>query len=247
MNKQKIIAIGILPLMWLLYFGFELISGRINSTFDIIMNLLLTLFFAISGAFIYYIGTKSASGAKSKTMFKLFIVLMLLDQGLKLVINTWYFNKNFYIIPKFISFSPIINSQGSWLNARFSAGVSFTALIVLNIIAIFLFIEGYRYYIFNNHKDFWSDMCFIFIISGCLCSLIDKIFYGGSLDFIGIGSLFIADFKDIYINLAILFFVLTISFNGYFKNDQETSLKDDIESLTKFLNFIKCDITKKGK
>ena len=44
-------------------------------------------------------------------------------------------------------------------------------------------------------------MSFLFILSGALCSLIDKIFYGGSLDFIGISNLFIADIKDLYISL----------------------------------------------
>ena len=48
-------------------------------------------------------------------------------------------------------------------------------------------------------------MSFLFILSGALCSLIDKIFYGGSLDFIGISNLFIADIKDMYINLGLLF------------------------------------------
>ena len=59
---------------------------------------------------------------------------------------------------------------------------------------------------FKVHKSFWIDMCFLFILCGALCSLIDKVFYGGSLDFIGISNLFIADIKDIYINLRFIIF-----------------------------------------
>lgn len=51
-------------------------------------------------------------------------------------------------------------------------------------------------------------MCFVFVSCGAICSLIDKVFYGGSLDFIGISNLFIADIKDLYINLGILFLLL---------------------------------------
>ena len=95
---------------------------------------------------------------------------------------------------------------------------------------------------YKNIKNFWTDLCFIFIFSGALCSLIDKLFYGGSLDFIGISDLFIADFKDIYINLGLLFFIMSCYKGGFFSQTEETSLKDDWNSIKKFLNFIKNDI-----
>ena len=85
-------------------------------------------------------------------------------------------------------------------------------------------------------------MCFLFIFSGSLCSLIDKIFYGGSLDFIGISNLFIADIKDIYINLGILFFIISIVISGYLTEDDNTSFKEDLASIKKFLIFSKNDI-----
>ena len=85
-------------------------------------------------------------------------------------------------------------------------------------------------------------MCIVFIMAGALCSLIDKVFYGGSLDFIGISNLFIADFKDIYINLAILFFILCIYFNDYWKDDSTSTLKDDLASVKRFFIFAKNDL-----
>ena len=109
-------------------------------------------------------------------------------------------------------------------------------------IALFLFIEVYRYYISKNKKDFWCDMCFIFMFSGALCSLIDKVFYGGSLDFIGIGDLFIADIKDIYINLGILFFIALMLNSGALTSEDSSSFKEDIQSIKRFFNFIKSDI-----
>ena len=44
-------------------------------------------------------------------------------------------------------------------------------------------------------------------ISGCLCSLIDKLFWGGSLDFLQIPTLFIFDLKDCYLTVAEVIFV----------------------------------------
>lgn len=244
-NKEKWLTIGLLPIMWLLYFAFEIITGRVNDFYTLFMNLLLTTVFAFTGWIIYLTSNKYKKGFSSKAIIFIFLILMLIDQGCKIIIKMFFFNDYVEIIKGFLSFDPIINTDGSWLNARFGLGVGFSALIILNIIAVILFIEVYRYYISKGNKDFWSDMSFLFITSGALCSLIDKIFYGGSLDFIGISNLFIADIKDIYINLGILFFIMLIYIKGYFKDEENTSLKDDWNSLKRFFSFMKKDILKK--
>ena len=242
MNTKKALTIGTLPAMWLIYILFELLTGRIKNIETIIFNIFLIFLFAATGYVIYIISLKHKDGFNTPKLISLFIVFLLLDQGVKLIIKIFYFNTNKVLIPNMLYFNPIINTDGSWLNARFGTSVSFPLLIVVNIIALILFVEIYRYYHFKGNKDFWSDMCLIFVLCGALCSLIDKVFYGGSLDFIGISNLFIADIKDLYINLGILFFVLTLFNNGYLTTEEDTSLKDDINNLKKFLIFIKNDI-----
>ena len=244
-NKEKWLTICLLPIMWLLYFAFEIITGRVNDFYTLIMNLLLTIVFAITGIFIYYMSKKYSNGFSSKVVILIFIILMLIDQGIKIIIKFFFFNNYIEIIKGFLSFDPIINTQGSWLNARFNFNMGFTLLIILNAIAFVLFIELYRYYLSKGNKDYWGDMAFLFISTGALCSLIDKVFYGGSLDFIGISDLFIADIKDIYINLGILFFIMLIYIKGYFKEEENSTLKDDWNSIREFLRFIKKDILKK--
>lgn len=244
-NKEKWLAISILPIMWLCYFIFEIVTGRITDLYTFIMNLSLTIIFAITGWIIYIISKRYHKGFTSKAVIIIFIILMLFDQVTKIIIKSFFFDEYIEIIKNFLSFDPIINTDGSWLNARFGLGVGFSALIILNILAVILFVEVYRYYLSKGNKDFWSDMSFLFITSGALCSLIDKVFYGGSLDFIGISNLFIADIKDMYINLGILFFIMLIYVKGYFKEDDNTTLKDDWQSIKKFLIFMKKDILKK--
>lgn len=244
-NKEKWLTICLLPIMWLLYFAFEIITGRVNDFYTLIMNLLLTIVFAITGIFIYYMSKKYSNGFGSKVVALIFIVLMLIDQGIKIIIKFFFFNNYIEIIKGFLSFDPIINTDGSWLNARFGLNFGFSILIILNALAIILFIELYRYYLSKGNKDYWGDMSFLFISTGALCSLIDKVFYGGSLDFIGISNLFIADIKDIYINLGILFFIMLIYIKGYFKEEENSTLKDDWNSIKQFFRFIKKDILKK--
>lgn len=250
-NKDKLLTIGILPVMWLVYFTFEIITGRVNDLYTLILNLSLTLIFALVGFMIYTISQKYANGFSNKILFITFTVLMLIDQGIKFIIKLNFFDTYFEIIPNFLSFDPIINTQGSWLNARFNFNLGFPFLIFVNIIALVLFYELYRYVKHNKSgSNFWIDMCFLFIVAGALCSLIDKVFYGGSLDFIGISDLFIADIKDIYINLGLLFFIMSTYKSEYLKDDESSSLKDDWEGIKKFLRFVKSDmksINKKEK
>lgn len=242
MKKDKLMAISILPIMWFAYFIFEVVTGRINDSYTVLMNIFTGIIFALVGLVIYEIGSKYKEGLRSRTLWILFFIIFILDQGLKLIIKMYYFNTTFTLINNFLYFSPIINSQGSWLNARFGAGVSFNLLVILNIIALILFVEIYRYFNSRNPKSYWLDLCFVFALAGCLCSLIDKVFYGGSLDFIGISDLFIADFKDIYINISILFLFLGIYIGGYLSNDKENTFKEDIVEAKKFLSFVLKDL-----
>jgi len=247
MKNKKVLTISILPLMWTIYVLFELITGRINDFRTIFFNIILIILFALVGLFSYIIGIKHEHGFKSNILVILFLFLLLFDQGIKILIKLLWFNNDFSIIPNLLYFRPIINTEGSWLNARFGASVNFPILITINIFAILIFIEVYRYYLYKGNKDFWADMCFIFVCCGATCSLIDKIFYGGSLDFIGISNLFIADIKDLYINIGILFFTLTMFNNGYLASNEDTSFKEDIQSLKNFFLFIKKDISHKFK
>ena len=242
MKYSKLITIGFLPIMWTIYLIFEFSTGRIGSNNIIIGNIVLTILFTFVGYLIYLVSNKFPYGITTKQSISTFSFLVIVDQGLKLIINNFFFNRYFDIISDFLSFSPIINSTGSWLNARFGTGISFSLLNLINILALFLFLELYRYVLYKNKKSFYFDMCFLFIFCGALCSLIDKLFYGGSLDFIGIGNLFVADIKDIYINIGILFFLVAISNAGYLNSNDDTTLKDDFKNVQLFLSFAIQDV-----
>ena len=128
-NKDKLLTIGILPIMWLIYFAFEIVSGRVTDLYTLIMNLLLVFVFAFVGYIIYQLSNIYSDGFKGKKLFIIFIILMLIDQGGKLIIKLNFFDSYYEKIPKFLTFDPIINTHGSWLNARFNFNISFPLLI----------------------------------------------------------------------------------------------------------------------
>ncbi|MGL5085943.1 MAG: signal peptidase II, partial [Clostridium sp.] len=152
-NKDKLLTIGILPIMWLLYFLFEIFTGRVKDIYTLILNLSLVIVFGLVGLFIYTLGLRYANGFNTKKVFAMFTFLLIVDQGIKIIINSFFFHEYFEIIPKFLSFNPIINTDGSWLNARFGTGISFPFLIFINALALILFLELYRYYIHKGNKD----------------------------------------------------------------------------------------------
>ena len=135
-NKDKIITIGILPIMWLIYFLFEVFSGRVNDLYTLILNLSLIFLFAFVGWIIYMCSIKNIYGVNTKILIIIFFILMLLDQGLKLIIKINFFHSYLEIIPEFLYFNPIINTQGSWLNARFNFNIGFSLLIIINVNSI---------------------------------------------------------------------------------------------------------------
>ena len=161
MNTKKALTIGVLPAMWTIYILFELFTGRIKNISTIVFNILLIFIFALTGYIIYTISLKHKKGFRTNILWILFIFFFLFDQGIKIIIKLFYFNTHKTIINGMLYFSPIINTDGSWLNARFGTSVSFPLLITINIVALILFIEVYRYYHYKGNKDFWSDMCFI--------------------------------------------------------------------------------------
>ena len=109
LNKDKIITIGILPIMWLVYFLFEIISGRVKDFYTLILNLSLLLVFALVGAIIYKCSTKNLNGLNNRALIITFLILMLLDQGLKVIIKTNFFHYNAkYSICTVLSICPFI-------------------------------------------------------------------------------------------------------------------------------------------
>lgn len=243
MKHTKLLTIAGLPLMWGIYFLFELITARITELSSFIINLILIFIFIFTGYMLYMLSLNFKNGFSNKKLITFSILFLLIDQGTKIVIKLFFFNAQKEILSNMLFFNPLINTDGSWLNARFGTSISFPILITINVFALFLLFELFRYLQIKGIKDFWSDLTFLFLFIGASCSLIDKIFYGGSLDFIGISNLFVADIKDIYINLGLFAFIVETYNTGYLTSKEESTFKDDIIYLKNFLKFIKNDIS----
>lgn len=151
--------------------------------------------------------------------------LLLIDQIIKIIISSAFMHYDFDIINNFIRFNPEINtnlSWASWAGNYINIFSSPLVTVLLNVLVIFIFLTGYLLYKAKREQTrFPVKIIMVCGLEGCLCSLIDKLFWGGSLDFLQISGFFIFDLKDCYLTAAGVLFVII----GLFHN-KEISVKE---------------------
>lgn len=224
---------------WIVYLLAELFLGRINTTKQFLYNLLpLLFFFFLAKIFKYF--HKKIDVIKNKYFYLMIGGLFICDQFIKYLFrNIKFLKKINYIVPDYFYFKPILNTSGSWITSRFNLPSSFLLLSIINFIFIILVYEGYKFYIYKKKNTYWLQQGIIFFIAGGFASLVDKMFFGGSLDYIGIKGLFVADLKDIFIDIGLA--LLIIEFVKFKNIKLNTTLKEDWDLLKRFFKFIWLD------
>ena len=174
-----------------------------------------------------------------KTLFMVSL-LVSIDQFIKIIILNNFMNEKVYFIDKMIGFEPIINTKYSYINSLGNLGIGLTAHIitVLTVLLISIIIYIFIYETYNRNA--FIECIFIFLFSGSFCSLIDKIIWGGSLDYILIEGFFTFDLKDVYLSIFLMLIIACVIFNYKgFRNFNEKKF------LRELIDFIKEKITKK--
>ena len=155
---------------------------------------------------------------KTRTVLLWAIALFVIDQVVKIIINRYFIDVRFDIIPPLFYFRPKFNHNYSYVNELFSFGMGFWTHLILRCFVAILLVIIYDLFktISNNAKII--NIAFIFAFASLSCSLVDTIFWGGSLDFIYLKPLFIFDLKDLYSNVFIILFLCYFFKNRkYFK------------------------------
>jgi len=137
-------------------------------------------------------------------------------------------NETFDILFNFVRFDPKFNRKYSWLNHMLDLGIGKAAHVILCLFALILFWLVYCFIRKKYKTDKLTDLIFICVLSGIVCSLIDKIFWDGSLDYIQFKGLFTFDLKDVYLTIFEVALIAMLIFN--YRNirslDQKRIAKD---------------------
>jgi lipoprotein signal peptidase len=137
---------------------------------------------------------------KIKTIALWVIVLVVIEQVIKLIISRYYRDLNFEIIPSLLAFKPTLNDKSFYWLGLLNIDVGRWARLITGLIALTIFSLFYRYIKTTLRQEKLFDVASIFAFAGIMCSTCDNIFFGGSWDYVYLKSLFVFDLKDLYLN-----------------------------------------------
>jgi signal peptidase II len=146
-------------------------------------------------------------------------LLILSDQLIKITIKLNFMDYDKILIWEFVRFKPVKNVDLSWINSSLKLGFGFLPHILINVIGIIFIYYLYKFYLSKSRETIWNSSVYALIMAGAFCSLIDKTFWGGSLDYIkytGFLGGYTFDLKDVYISTVevIIVVILIISLFG---------------------------------
>lgn len=145
-------------------------------------------------------------------------ILILIDQLIKIIIFKNLMGKEINLLGNFLGFKPYLNDKYSWINSLTDMGIGLVihiavvAVLLLFIFIIYDFIR--RRYSINTY----AYIMFMVLFAGSLCSLIDKVAWGGSLDYIWLKGFFIFDLKDVYVSIFEGMVIILFIFNKEFRD-----------------------------
>ncbi|MBZ9626220.1 signal peptidase II [Clostridium sp. FP2] len=167
------------------------------------------------------------------------LILVTIEQVIKIVINNNFLDKKFPILPPLLYFDPMFNRDYSWFNSMLQLGIGkwiHISIVAIMSILIYLF---YKYLNKQFGTNKFINIMYAFVFSGAMCSLIDKIFWNGSLDYILVNGFFTFDLKDVYINIFNVFIgllILSVLLNYPLKNKVLNQIDDNIvKDFTKYI------------
>jgi hypothetical protein len=165
---------------------------------------------------------------KTRNIIIWILILITIDQAIKILIHNVYGNVHFEIIPSLFEFKPTFNVKHSWINTlldkNFGINVGLIPHMILYIL-LGIFIPMYFSYFRNNipvDKNL-IGIAIIFMTAAVLCALSGNLIWkNGTLDYIYLKPWFVFDLKDLYVDFGIITFLIYA-----FKN------RTQIERLTK--------------
>ena len=107
------------------------------------------------------------------------LIIFIIDRVTKLAALAWC-AESARIITSFLSFEVILNRGISW--GMFHGASDFTFVMVSLIIAVITVVLcGYAYHNYKHDNSIIPEVC---IIAGSVSNLVDRVVYGGVIDFI---------------------------------------------------------------
>ncbi|MBL7935177.1 MAG: signal peptidase II [Bacteroidia bacterium] len=170
---------------------------------------------------------------KTRNIIMWILILIIIDQAIKILIHNFYGEINFDIISSLIEFKPTFNAKYSWVNSLLDKHLGINTGLVPHVI-LYLIIGVIIPTVFSYFRNKIAsdkkmiDVATIFIMAAIVCALLGNIAWTkGTLDYIYLKPLFVFDLKDVYIDFGLVLFLIYV-----FKN------RTQLEQSTKGANLV---------
>ena len=144
---------------------------------------------------------------KTKTLS--ILMLIFVDQIIKIVIYHCFFYIKFNIIPSLLYFYPKFNTKYSYLDGLFNLNIGLFIHVIFTLVLLIIILFIFNYWR-KKYRTKLLDFSFIFFIAGYICVLIGYFWKKGELDYIYLKPLFIFDLKDLYISCFVVLMLLHV-------------------------------------
>ncbi len=146
------------------------------------------------------------------------LALIIVDQAIKLLIACNYTHIDIVFLPGILSITPVHNTNLNWISSMIGYKTPPLLMIVIQILALSMILLFYHYlsYLYIKREQSLNGML-LFFVAGIMCSFVDVMFWGGSLDYISLFDWFTSDLKDIYLTIGEVF-LLYNAINYYSKS-----------------------------
>lgn len=181
---------------------------------------------------------------KTRTILLLILLLIGIDQGIKLIIYTFFIDTRFEIVPNVLGFLPTFNSKYSFVNdslykhTGMDAGLPFH-LALFTLIWYTQFV-AYKFFKSIAPHNKTLDLSIVFLTSSVICASLGMLAWQkGVLDFLHFKLLFnfVFDLKDIYVHC---FLILLLISTLKIEQKHHITLADLSKHLKKLIKQRKC-------
>lgn len=147
---------------------------------------------------------------KTKNLIWWVFALASIDVLIKVIIDAYFLDTRFTIIPGLVEFKPTFNNIAPYFIQLLGHRIDHIAHVILvcvvGLAACYIYKRALRKAIHIK----WLNISFALIFAAILSSLTAQLIYKGILDYIYLVPLFVFDLKDVYVNCGTIIFLIYI-------------------------------------
>ncbi|NDV82277.1 signal peptidase II [Bacteroides sp. 51] len=147
---------------------------------------------------------------KTKNLIWWVLALASLDVLIKVIIDAYFLDTRFTIIPGLFEFKPTFNNIAPYFLQLLGQQVDHISHITLVCVIALAACYIYKRALKKASNPKWLNIAFALIFAAILSSLTAQLIYKGILDYIYLKPLFVFDLKDIYVNCGTIIFLFYI-------------------------------------